>query len=83
MNKLLRCLAHPFQFAIQIPSKPSSIVLETASGKDKYRSFHKTGPELFITRTLMVNGPLTSKEIWRIYEKKLHESKKRGIEPEF
>ena len=37
--------------------------------RDSYRSFHRTGPELLVTRILMVNGPLTSKEIWRIYER--------------
>ena len=27
----------------------------------------------------MVNGPLTSKEIWRLYEKRLFEDKKQGV----
>lgn len=37
--------------------------------RDIYKRFHRTGPELLVTRILMVNGPLTSKEIWRIYER--------------
>jgi len=40
-------------------AKPTTY--ESPFGQDKYRKFHKTGPELLITRILMVNGALTSK----------------------
>lgn len=59
---------------------PSS---STATGKDKYRKYHKDGPELFLTHLLMVNGPLTSKELWRLYEKKLFDEKKMGNDSDF
>jgi len=29
--------------------------------RDKYKNFHKNGPELFVAKVLMLNGPLTSK----------------------
>jgi hypothetical protein len=29
--------------------------------RDAYSKYHKSGPELFVTKILMVNGPLTSK----------------------
>jgi len=45
-----------------------------------YKKLNKTGPELLITRILMVNGPLTNKEIWRIYERQQAESKAKGLE---
>ena len=32
---------------------------------------------------LMINGPLTNKELWRMYERKLHESKLKNLEPDF
>lgn len=52
----------------------------TESGKPHYRKMTKTGPELLLTRILMVNGPLTSKEIWRIYERTRAENKAKGLE---
>ena len=55
-----------FGFATEM-TKSAVPVFETASGRDKYRNFKKDGPELFLTRILMVNGPLTNKELWRIY----------------
>jgi len=45
-----------------------------------YKKLNKTGPELLITRILMVNGPLTNKEIWRIYERQQAEHKAKGLE---
>lgn len=58
MNRLIKSFGICFQFSAQQSITP---VYETASGKDKYRRFHKTGPELFLTQVLMVNGPLTNK----------------------
>lgn len=79
MIKLLSGFTY-FRFSNQLSKAPVPVFRqETASGKDKYRNYHKGGPELFVTHILMVNGPLTNKEIWRIYERKLHESKKKGI----
>jgi hypothetical protein len=40
-----------------------------------YKKYNKVGPELLVTRILMINGPLTSKEIWRIYERMQTENK--------
>lgn len=81
MNKLIRSFGLCFQFSTQHSS--ITPVYETASGKDKYRRFHKTGPELLVTQLLMVHGPLTNKELWRIYQRKLHEEKMKGVEPDF
>ena len=66
--------------AVQIASKPAQSSGHNQSGSqiDQYKNFRKEGPELFITKILMVNGPLTSKEIWRIYDRKLVEAKKNG-----
>ena len=44
--------------------------------KDKYRHHHTEGPELEVTKILMKNGALTSKEIWRSYQYDLTEKKK-------
>ena len=69
-----------FPFSSQLNRSAAPVIRqETASDKDKYLKYHKDGPEMFVTKVLMVNGPLTSKEIWRIYERKLHESKMKGI----
>lgn len=43
------------------PSIPVPVMKETMSGKDKYRFYYKKGPELFLTKVLMINGPLTNK----------------------
>jgi hypothetical protein len=69
-----------FQFVTQISRANTPVMAETDEGKDRYRRFHKEGPELFLTQILMVHGPLTNKELWRIYEKKLHEAKQKGTE---
>ena len=71
-----------FRFATELSLSSPPPRRETASGRDKYRNYRQTGPELLITRILMVNGPLNNKEIWRIYEKKLHDAKIKGIETE-
>ena len=81
MNLLRRSLRR-FEFS-EVTKSITPVVAETSTGKDKYRKYHKIGPELFLTRILMVNGPLTSKEIWRIYQKKVHEEKLKGVEPDF
>ena len=61
MIKLLTVL-NRFSLSTQIAkSAPPIMRHETSSGKDKYRNYHKSGPELFITKVLMINGPLTSK----------------------
>ena len=51
-----------FPFSSQLNRSVAPVMRhETASGKDKYKKYHKDGPEMFITKVLMVNGPLTSK----------------------
>lgn len=41
-------------------AKPAINSANQASQLDKYKNFHKSGPELFVTKILMLNGPLTS-----------------------
>jgi hypothetical protein len=78
MNRLRGTVEKLSKLSATELQKPA-ITVNTTPGKDQYRKFHKTGPELFITRVLMVNGPLTSKELWRIYERTLFENKHKGI----
>lgn len=59
MNLLIRNL-RVYQFA-EAAKSITPVFTETATGKDKYRKYHKIGPELFLTHVLMVNGTLTSK----------------------
>lgn len=40
---------------------------EQAVSDKKLEGLTKQGPELLLTRILMVYGPLQNKEIWRIY----------------
>ena len=72
-----------YQLSAQLSKTAPVMRQETASGKDKYRKFHKDGPELYITKLLMVNGPLSSKEIWRMYQRSLLDCKKKAIEADF
>lgn len=70
MNRLKNLAAKATQ--ISLPNqvaKPAAI--NTSNQVDKYKNFHKSGPELFITKMLMLNGPLTSHEIWRLYQREL------------
>jgi hypothetical protein len=55
---------------VKVPSKTVN-----PEAKASYKKYNKDGPELLVTRILMVNGPLTSKEIWRIYERMQTEEK--------
>ena len=82
MNALLRRLQPVYRFA-QESRATTPAVIETASGKDKYRNYHKTGPELYITKVLMLHGPLTNKEIWRIYQKDLHQARHNHAATDF
>jgi hypothetical protein len=72
MNRLKSTIAKMGKMApITTPAKPSqnpsSGSAGTSTHSGNYRKLHKSGPELLVTRILMVNGPLTSKEIWKIY----------------
>lgn len=74
MNRLKSTIAKIGKMApVTTPAKPtpttSSESTGTSTHSGNYRKLHKSGPELLVTRILMVNGPLTSKEIWRIYER--------------
>lgn len=61
MNKLKNTIEKIGKMApVSAPSKPSPPPSENAS-TGTYRKLHKSGPELLVTRILMVNGPLTSK----------------------
>ena len=77
----MQLVARTLQNVFRVGQTPA--VMETASGKDKYRRFHRSGPELYITKVLMLNGPLTSKEIWRIYEKDLQNARSRHAAIDF
>lgn len=80
MNKLKNTIEKMGKMApVTAPIKPTA-PSEGSSSMGHYRKLHKTGPELLVTRILMVNGPLTSKEIWRIYERMQAESKSKGLE---
>jgi hypothetical protein len=80
MNKLRGAVGRMTQLSTPVAQQPKNISMQTSTGKDKYRCYHKQGPELFITKILMINGSLTNKEIWRIYERKLFEAKQTGNE---
>ncbi len=72
MNKLKNTIAKIGKMApVTTPAKvaptPTTSTPSENTHTGYYRRLHKTGPELLVTRILMVNGPLTSKEIWRIY----------------
>lgn len=75
MNRLKSTIAKigkmaPVTTPTPIPTPTaSSNSVGSAINSGTYRKLHKSGPELLVTRILMVNGPLTSKEIWRIYER--------------
>ena len=74
MNRLKNTIAKIGKMApVTTPAKPTPAPSAESAGTSmqsgNYRKLHKSGPELLVTRILMVNGPLTSKEIWRIYER--------------
>lgn len=73
LNRLRTAFARAKKLEPTTDSKARSVVpviaTPTTASKDKYRKFHKTGPELLLTRILMVNGALNAKEIWRSYER--------------
>jgi hypothetical protein len=59
-----------------LPLAPSSLVppvvtKEPGQGSKKLERLHKTGPELEVTKILIKYGPLTTKEIFRSYQKDL------------
>jgi hypothetical protein len=61
MNRLKNLASKATQ--ITLPNqvvKPTINSTDQGSQIDKYRNFTKSGPELFITKILMLNGPLTS-----------------------
>jgi hypothetical protein len=61
MNRLKNLASKATQ--ITLPNqvvKPTINSIDQGSQIDKYRNFTKKGPELFITKILMLNGPLTS-----------------------
>lgn len=83
MNKLKNTIEKMGKMTpVTAPSKPAAPAGPAGEGMatGHYRKLHKSGPELLITRILMVNGPLTSKEIWRIYGRMQAEEKARGAE---
>jgi hypothetical protein len=58
------------------PVQPKPEVVSSPNSSSKfYLKLHKGGPELLVTKILMINGPLTSKEIWRIFERMQAEAK--------
>jgi hypothetical protein len=80
MNKLKNTIEKIGKMApVTAPTKPISPEVG-GSSMGHYRKMHKTGPELLVTRILMVNGPLTNKEIWRIYERMQAENRTKGVE---
>lgn len=59
MNRLKNIAARATQMAL--PNQTAAKAVGTSTPlKDKYKNYHKSGPELFITKILMLNGPLTS-----------------------
>jgi len=62
MNRLKNLAAKATQITLPNQAiKPATTNTASQSFQvDKYKNFHKSGPELFITKILMLNGPLTS-----------------------
>jgi hypothetical protein len=62
MNRLKNLAAKATQITLPNQAiKPAATSTASQNTQvDKYKNFHKSGPELFITKVLMLNGPLTS-----------------------
>lgn len=58
MNRLKNLAAKATQ--ITLPKQGVQQTQSSTPGVDKYKNFHKSGPELYVTKMLMLNGPLTS-----------------------
>ena len=55
-----------------VPSKDTTQI----TNKNKFGNLHTEGPELEVTKILMKNGALTSREIWRSYQLEIEERRK-------